>query len=89
MNDIFSKIEQSDLTDDLQIIAEVCGIETVRSLLRNCGGMSIYVPKISRLDNFVFRYMKENKEKTFKQIARELGVSEQYIKKLFRNSSRR
>ncbi|MCX7909303.1 MAG: hypothetical protein N2560_07295 [Ignavibacteria bacterium] len=83
--DVFQKVEIDDLTDDLKLIALACGIETVRTLLRHCAGISFYVPKIARLDKFVSRYVKDNSDKTFKEIARELGVTEQFIKKIFRN----
>ncbi len=82
--DVFTKVEINDLTDDLKLIANACGIDTVRMLLRYCAGMSIYIPKIARLERFILRYIKENSEKSFKQIARELGVTEQFVKKLFR-----
>ncbi len=85
MQDIFAQIKQEDLTEDLQMVASSCGIETVRNLLRNCAGMSIYVPRISRLDHFIMRYIRESRGKSFKQIASELGVSEQYIKRLFKS----
>ncbi|ROL56277.1 hypothetical protein D9V84_08900 [Bacteroidetes/Chlorobi group bacterium Naka2016] len=84
MKDIFSKVEVEDLTDDLKLVANACGIETARNLLRHCAGMSIYIPKIARLDKFIERYIKENSTKNFKIIANELGVTEQFIKKLFR-----
>ncbi len=83
-NDIFAKVQLEDLTDDLKLIAHACGVETVRLLLRSCAGMSIYVPKIARLEKFILRYIKENSNKPFKLIASELGVTEQFIKKLFR-----
>lgn len=82
--DIYSKIEIEDLTEDLKLVAQACGIETVRTLLRFCAGLSIYVPKIARLDRFIVRYIRENSDKNFKLIASELGVTEQFIKKLFR-----
>lgn len=82
--DIYSKIEIEDLTEDLKLIANACGMETVRMLLRSCAGLSIYIPKIARLERFVLRYIKENSNKNFKVIASELGVTEQFIKKLFR-----
>ncbi len=85
MQDIFGEISHEDLTEDLRIVASTCGIETVRNLLRNCAGMSIYIPRISRLDQFIVRYIRESRGKSFKQIARELGVSEQYIKRLFKS----
>ncbi|MFN3306267.1 MAG: hypothetical protein ACK42Z_03660 [Candidatus Kapaibacteriota bacterium] len=82
--DVFTKVELNDLTEDLKLIANACGIDTVRMLLRYCAGMSIYIPKIARLEKFILRYIKENSDKSFKQIASELGVTEQFVKKLFR-----
>lgn len=87
--DVFTKVEIEDLTDDLKLVANACGIETVRNLLRNCAGISIYVPKLARLDKFIRRYIKENSNKPFKQIASELGVTEQFIKKLFREKKKK
>ncbi len=78
--DVYTQIHFDELTDDLQMMSNACGIETVQSLLRNFGGMSFYIPKLSRLDSFVWKYVKQNPEKTFKQIARELKVSEQFLK---------
>lgn len=78
--DVYNQIDFDDLTDDLQMMSNACGIETVQSLLRNFGGMSFYIPKLSRLDSFVWKYVKKNSDKTFKQIARELKVSEQFLK---------
>ncbi|MGB9771852.1 MAG: Mor transcription activator family protein [Candidatus Kapaibacteriota bacterium] len=88
LKDIFSKVEIEDLTEDLKLIANSCGIDTVRILLRYCSGMSIYIPKIARLERFIERYIKENSSKNFKQIASELGVTEQFIKKLFKEMKR-
>ncbi|MCX7880413.1 MAG: hypothetical protein N2517_07105 [Ignavibacteria bacterium] len=85
-NDVLSKLELEDLTDDLKLVASACGLDTVRQLLRNCPGMSIYVPKLSRLERFIVKYIKQNPEKSFKMLAKELGVTEQHIKRLFRES---
>ena len=77
-----SAIVPSELTPDLQIVADKCGFETVIALLKNLQGTSIYVPRISRLTNYVVRYIKENQTKSIKELALELGVSENYIRKL-------
>jgi len=79
-NDIFSEIKTEDLTEELCLIEEVCGIVAVQSLMKHYSGMSFYIPKISRLDRFIQKYIKENSSKTFKQIANELSVSEQFIR---------
>lgn len=83
--DIFERITKDDLTNDLKILADTCGIEVVQNLLRNCAGLTIYVPKISHLDKFIIRYIRENSYKSFKLIAKELGVSEQHIRNVFRS----
>ena len=80
MKDIFDIIEDNELTPDLQIMADICGIDLVRQLLRTLPGMSFYIPKITRLDSFVRRFISLNKEKSRKQIAKELNVSENYLK---------
>lgn len=78
--DIFDRIEREDLTEELLLISDVCGIETVQILLRHYSGLSFYIPKISRFDGFVIRYINENLSKSCKEIANELSVSEQYIR---------
>lgn len=84
MKDIFEKIEKSDLTEDLSLIADAMGLEVVRNLMRNLSGLYVYIPRISRLEKFVRRYMEENSEKPFKEIALDLNVSSQYLWKLRR-----
>ena len=86
MKDIFELLTQEDLTSDLQLLQDFCGIDTIRVLLRNFAGLSFYIPKISRLDSLVLKYVKRHSEKTFKQIAKELNVSEQYLKALVRKN---
>lgn len=88
-NDIYSKLEVEDLTEDLKLFAMSCGIETVRSLMKNCAGLSIYIPKLARLDRFIMKYIRANSQKSFKEIARDLGVTEQHIKRLFREMPRK
>lgn len=80
MEDVFEQITKEELTQDLDMIAELCGLDTVKKLLRHFGGISFYIPKLTRLDKFVFKYIKTNNDKTYKLIAKELGVSEHYLR---------
>ena len=80
MNDVFEMVETDDLTADLQIITEICGIETVRKLLKHFAGLNFYIPKLSRLETFVLRYIKLNKSIGFKRMAKDLGVSEYFLR---------
>ncbi len=82
MNDIFSIIKEEDLTPDLQMLSEICGLEVVKDILRNFGGLNFYIPKLSRLDTFIERYIRDNKNKTLKQLAKELNLSERYLRLL-------
>jgi len=82
MENVFDLLSESDLTPDLKILLNVCGIETVKTILKNLAGLSFYVPGISHLDTLVMKYISKYPEKTYKQIAFDLGVSEPYLKSL-------
>jgi len=82
--DIFNLVKENDLTPDLILMADICGLEAVRQMLRQFPGMGFYIPKLSRLDSFVNRYIKDNLHKPVKILAKDLNVSEQYLKKLCR-----
>ena len=77
-------IEYEDLTPDLQLLADVVGMENTRVILRELAGVYIYIPNISRLERFVLRYLQDNIDKPVKKTANELGVSAQFLWKLKR-----
>jgi len=79
---ILKDLKYEDLTEDLQLIHDVCGEKAVLDLIENLGGISLYIPKITRFDDLIFRYIRDNRKVSYKQMAAKLGVSEQYIKKL-------
>jgi hypothetical protein len=79
---ILKDLKYEDLTEDLQLVHDICGEQTVIELIENLGGISIYIPKITRFDDLIFRYVRENRKVPFKKVAAKLGVSEQYIKNL-------
>ena len=82
MQNLFDLLTESDLTTDLKMLMDVCGLEIVKKLLYNCNGTSFYIPKVSHLDSFVIKYLGEHKDKPIKKIAVELGVSEPFLKNL-------
>lgn len=81
MIDKFDEIEYNDLTEDLKMLADGIGIVGVRCAMRELSGLHFYIPKISRLDNFVTRFVAEHKGMSRKEIAQYLDVSEQFLKK--------
>ncbi|HAW08943.1 MAG: hypothetical protein ABFD61_07855 [Chloroherpetonaceae bacterium] len=84
MKDIFEEIERDDLTPDLGLLADAIGIEPTRDLLRKMSGMYIYIPRVSRLEPFILKYMKKHTQMHVKEMALILGVSSQYLLKLKR-----
>ncbi len=88
MSDFYDEIKYDELSTDIQMIADVCGIECTRNIIRHLGGLQFYIPKVTGYESFVFRYMTENRNLRLKDIAKKLGVSEQYLKivrKRFKN----
>jgi hypothetical protein len=83
--DVFDLITVDDLTGDLAMLSDVIGLENVRKMIKEFNGLTFYIPKIKRLDAFVHRYLEENSNKTPKEIARFLSVSENFVKGLIRN----
>lgn len=82
MSELLNELKYEDLTEDLQMISDVCGMDTVRNLVKAYGGMNFYIPKFTRFEYLVYRYISNGNSKTIKQLAKELGVSEQYIRTL-------
>jgi hypothetical protein len=78
--DVYDMITIDEVTPDMRLLADVCGEEAMRQILRHLGGTQFYIPKMSKFDSFVLRYYNQNKDKPLKYIAIQLGVSEQYVR---------
>jgi AraC-like DNA-binding protein len=85
MEKALEQLRADELTDDLRMVASALGMEVVKGLLREFGGVSIYFPRISRFDKFIERYLRENKNLPVSKIATELNVSAQYLRRLKRD----
>ncbi len=85
---VLDMMASDDLTEDLKLIESVCGMDTVKKLMTDLSGINFYIPKITSLETLVMRYIKTNSGKSFKQMARELGVSDVYVKSVFKRQSR-
>ncbi len=84
MNDIYDLLEEDDLTTDLQLLSDVCGIEIVKQIIKDLNGLNFYIPKITHLEPLVLRYAKLHRDKPLKVIAKELGISEPHLKNLLK-----
>ena len=80
--DFYKNIEENDLTEDLNLVSKVIGLENVRLLLKHLHGMSVYIPKITRFDKTIKRLLISKPEPNIKSLALELNVSVQYLQNL-------
>jgi hypothetical protein len=79
-DDIFSMMKAQDLPEHFRIVSETCGIETARTLVRELGGITISIPKLTSLKPLLARYIKGNMDEvSIKKIARDLGMNERAI----------
>ena len=85
MDLLIASLQARDLpNEDLQVLAEVIGLEAVKKILRQCPGMNFYVPlKLSA--DFNRRYILENYGKDgdgvseVRKIAKALNVTQKTV----------
>jgi len=81
--DLFQQLEKDDLSEDLKMLAEVCGMDVVITLMKSYAGLQFYIPRISSFKNVYKRTIrKESKAMSNKDLAAKLDVSEEYIRKI-------
>lgn len=79
-----------DLTDDMKLIADSCGIEVARSLIANCPGLQIYIPRPEHMKGLVQKYMMERysgkriSEREIKELSVELKKSPSFLRNVVR-----
>ncbi|MBM2814404.1 MAG: Mor protein [Ignavibacteria bacterium] len=84
--DIIEMLEEQDLPEHFQIVAEVCGIETARLLIKELGGITVSIPMVNSLRSLIERYIADNaKEIPIKKIARELGMNERAVARIIKS----
>lgn len=86
MQDVYEMMMPEDVDGDLEMLLNVCGIDALRKILRGMAGISLYIPRITRLESLVLKYIKCNPERSFKQIASDLNVSDAYIRKVLKRN---
>ena len=84
MKDVFELLEVEDLTTDLQLLHDVCGMDVLKKLIRNLNGLNFYIPKVTHMESVVLKYAKEHSTKPLKIIAKELGISEPHLKNILK-----
>lgn len=81
--DLYEHIQKDDLSEDLKMLAEICGMDVVVKLMKNYAGLQFYIPKINSFKNIYKRTIKnESNSISNKDLAAKLEVSEEYIRKI-------
>ena len=87
-DDVINMLEEKDLPEHFQIVAETCGIETARLLIKELGGITVSIPMLTSLRLLLERYIKSNvNDIPVKKIAWELGMNERAVANMMRKNS--
>ena len=73
-------------TENMKIIAETCGIDIAIKILKNLGGLSLYIPSsgISLIHNKYILKRYDGTRDCANRLALELGVSINYVYKILK-----
>lgn len=87
-DEIIQMLEVQDLPEHFRIVAEACGIETARILIKELGGISISIPKVSSLRSLIMRYVIKNASISVKQLAKNLDMNERVVANILKQISK-
>lgn len=81
-----NRITYQHLSADMQLIADVCGIDVVRTLMVELPGTRLYVPHPNRIEPLVQAYIAElhTQNVPIRTIAKEVGLSIDYVRSAVR-----
>lgn len=85
------EIELDDLPESIRDIAEVIGLGNILALVRLCGGLSIYIPKLESCEleakhRQIWKEYKESRSGTvYADLARKFNLSESHVRSIIRD----
>lgn len=80
---LLDMLEESDLPSGIKIVAEFCGLDIAKHLLRELEGMQIYIPQIKTLIPLYSRYIQKNiNKKSIRHLASDIGVTEKVVRNI-------
>lgn len=83
-------ISFDDLSDDMKLVAQSCGLEVARSLIANCPGIQVYIPRPEHMNDTMRRFIIDRlkgrvaTEQEVKALAVELRKSPRYVRQVMR-----
>lgn len=76
---IIDYLRYEDLPADLQVLADVVGLDALKELIIKLGGISLYIPKTQSLTALQDRYVADNKHRPVKVLMEETGLSQRSV----------
>lgn len=81
MQDPLDFLTDDDLDETLQLVADRCGMEVVRQLIRQMEGEMLSIPRIKTRRKLCERYIAATyQEYSARKIARKLGASVEFVR---------
>lgn len=81
---ILEHLDYTDLTDDLKIIADECGMETVKIILETFDGTAIYIPTVNNIESLLLKYLRFRENENPRKLRKEIGRSIEYTQDLLK-----
>jgi len=86
--DLIQHLAIDDLSDDMKLIAQSCGLDVARSLMEKCPGVQIYIPRSEHIEALILREMhrrygaRKLTASEIKAMSIELRKSPAYVRKV-------
>lgn len=81
MQDPLDYLTQEDLDETLQLLADRCGMDVVRELIRRMEGEVLSIPRVKSRKKLCERYIAATyRQYSVKRIARQLGASAEFVR---------
>lgn len=84
-------ISIDDLSADMRLIAQSCGLETAKKLIANCPGIQIYIPRPEHVEGLVKKLIvsrygdRDLSDSEIKALAVELRKSPSFLRQVARS----
>lgn len=85
--EILNLLEIEDLTGDVQILAELTDLETVKKILLKCDGLSFNIQRVRNIEPVLLRYLSINYPARFYSKKEIISISKE-IDRPYRETSR-
>lgn len=77
--ELLNELTEDDLPEHYRIVAETCGMDVAKTLIKELGGLQILIPNPRKM-TCVKRFVVKNKDRyTVQTMARGIGISERAI----------